>query len=143
MIALSTLEICRAWASGLCRNRSFLAASGGTDWTLRIGAEMLRPPSEEDAPFLYLFPDSRSENAAGGNRELGALLGIVDGTWTADKVPELAGLTRLDDLERILRDALGLSIPMPVDLWNAEFEIINFPLLMLNITVSVQTVKTL
>lgn len=148
MIALSSLKICRAWADGLLHNRTFLADASGAEWKLRIGAEMLRPPSEADTPFLYLFPDGTTESGEGGTREIGALLGIVDSGWTDcnaidNTVPELRGLERLDNLERILRESLRMSIPMPIDLWSVEFELVNFPLLLLNITVNIQTLKTL
>lgn len=144
MITLTTLEICRAWASGLAHNRTFQALAGvGATWRVRIGADMLKPPTEKDAPFVVLFPDGRAETAEGGVREIGVLVGIVDDGWIdTDGVAELAGLARLAELDAVLLEALRQAIPMPVSGWTVEYDIINFPLLTLNCAATVETVAS-
>lgn len=142
MVTLTTLEICRAWADALVHDRTFQALAGAErSWRVRIGADMLKPPTTKEAPFLILFPDGRAETAEGGTREIGAVLGIVDDRWTEHgDHAELAGLARLTDLDAVLLGALRLAIPMPVGGWASEYELINFPLLTLNIAATVETV---
>lgn len=144
MVNLTALDICRAWADGLTHNRTFQAFAGeGRAWRVRIGATLLKPPTGKDAPFVVLFPDGRAELAGGGTRELGVLLGIEDDRWTEhDSHAELVGLATLTELDDLLLGALRQAVPMPVSAWATEYELINFPLLTLNIAATVETVAS-
>lgn len=140
---MTTLEICRAWVDALAHDRTFQSLAGeGCAWKMRIGADMLKPPTHKDAPFVILFPDSTAEAAEGGVREIGALVGFVDDdvATVEGAAVELCGLSRMDRLEPVMLAALQQAIPMPVSAWAVEFDISAFPLLTLNIAATVETV---
>ena len=144
MAELTTVGIARAWANALQTDRTlrqWAQEHFGRPFTVSIGADMRRPPDESDAPFLSIFPDA-VETAAERSRNrhsLGIVAGIVDDAWTEENgIREMRGLLRLDDLWPLLRRVMDFALPgakpqEPV----VEYEILQFPLLMLLISVTV------
>lgn len=142
---LTTFHILRAWASALKNDRALQA------WAQRhyqkpfafwIGADMRRPPEEADAPFVALFPDQcQTGKARSANRhELGLVIGLADEAMDAvDGVQEMRGLLRLDEAWPLIQAALDMALPdaLPQEP-TVEYELAEFPLLMLLVTVIVE-----
>lgn len=144
MAELTTVGIARAWANAFRTDRTLIhwgQEHYGRPFSVSIGADMRRPPEEGDAPFLALFPDA-VETAAERSRNrhsLGIVAGIVDEEWTEESgIREMRGLLRLDGLWPLLRRTMDLALPGAKPQEPAvEYELLQFPLVMLLISVTV------
>lgn len=142
---LVPMDIARLWAASFAGD-PFIAQFAETHYSrpfsIQIGADMRRPPSENDAPFIALFPDAgqTGPQLAEAVSEIGIVAGVDDGSWVdVGGVRELGALARLGELcpllERAMREALPKARMVEIA---TEFEIMQFPLCMALITVTVE-----
>lgn len=146
MAAYTTLGIARAWSAAFLHDRALKAWAEQhftRPFSVSIGADMRRPPNEDEAPFIAIFPDAVSspDDRARNRHELGLVVGISDDGWqeTGEGGREMRGLIRLDELWPLLRRVMDFALPgaVPQDA-SVEYELVEFPLLMLLITATVE-----
>ncbi len=143
---LTPYDIARRFANGFADSRLI------ADWTQRnfdkafhiqIGADMRRPPSADDAPFIAIFPDSckTGPQRASVTSEIGLVVGISESEWSESEkgIFEMRGLSLLAELtpllEAAMRDALPKARLQEVEV---EAEITEYPLCMAFISVTIE-----
>ncbi len=142
---LTPYDIARRWAVALEGNRlvnQWAVSNYGRPFAVQIGADLRRPPNEEGAPFIAIFPDG---GQTGPQRqtfvsELGIVAGIADGEWTKEGgIKEMRGLKRLGELCPMLEAAMREALPKArLQEVNTEFEILQFPLCQALLSVTVE-----
>jgi hypothetical protein len=142
--SLSTIGIAQALASAFSQDRSLIHFSQEhfkKPFMVQVGADMRRPPCEDDAPFIALFPDAHNVGGQGmaHSHELGIVAGIADAEWVDQGgIKTMRGLVRLNELcpmlEKTMRFALPKARGMELDI---EFEIALYPLLQAIFTVTI------
>ena len=145
MSALTTVGIAQLWASAFVADRSlshWAQTHFNRSFAVQIGADMRRLPSEEDAPYLVLFPDAmqtgpqRSENT----HEIGIVAGVLDREIVeSNGITCMQGLLRLDELCRMLENAMRMALTKArVQDVSIEYEMLQYPLCQAVVSVTVQ-----
>lgn len=142
---LTPYEIARLWAVAITGNRLLIhwaETNYGRRFAVRIGEDMRRPPNEDGAPFITIFPDGgqTGPQRQANTSELGIVAGIADDAWLNEGgIIEMLGLQRLNELCPLLEKAMREALPKArLQEINTEFEILQFPLCMALLSVTVE-----
>lgn len=138
-------EIASLWASAMASDRllnHWAETHYGRAFAVQIGADMRRPPNEEDAPFITIFPDSgqTGPQRQANSSELGIVAGISDAEWIeSENVRSMRGLARLNELCPLLEKAMRMALPKArLQEVSTDFEIMQYPLCMALMTITVE-----
>lgn len=139
-------RIARLWALAFAADRPLIAwvnDNYGKPFHVQIGADMRRPPAEEDAPYIAIFPDAGTSGPQRQNRdcELGLVAGIADAEWLDDPAGfrELRALARLNHLVPLLENAMRMALPdARLHEVETQYDILQYPLCQAVMTVTVQ-----
>lgn len=145
MAALTTIDIARLWAAAFAADRHlkhWSEANYERPFMVQIGADMRRPPSAGNAPFITIFPDTThtGPQRAEHSHELGIVAGILDEEWAEHEgITEMQALLRLNELCPMLEAAMRNSLMQARILeFTTEYEIVEFPLVMALLTITVE-----
>lgn len=143
--ALTPFAVTRLWANAFAENRllkHWAESNYGKPFAIQIGADMRRPPNADDAPFLTLFPDAGQTvpQRAAVSSEIGIVAGVCNEEFVdMGGVLEMLGLARLNELCPLLESAMRDALPKArVQEISTEFEIMQYPLCMALLTVTVE-----
>lgn len=142
---LTPFVIAEMWAAAITADRHlnhWAETHYSRPFAVSIGADMRRPPDEENAPFVTIFPDGckTGPQRAAYVSNLGIVAGVSDQGWEEGSgIIKMRGLSRLDELCPMLEKAMRMALPgARVQEVETEFEIMEFPLCMALMTITVE-----
>ena len=142
---LHTVSIARAWCTAFRDDRSiqnFAQERYGRAFSLFLGVDMRRGPDEMDTPFIVVFPDAANTGSqrASNSFELSLVVGLFnENIPEIDGISQLSGVVELDELCPLLEKAMRMALPAArVQNVSVEYDILQFPLIMAQVSVTVE-----
>lgn len=139
----STVGIATLWAAALASSRTLRQWSldrYGKAVALRVGVDMRRPPDENDAPFIALFPDAVATGPGRkvNEHDIGLLIGLSEeGFENRESVMLMSGTLRLAEVWELVRKALERAVPgVSLGDVSAEYHLVGYPLVMLDVALT-------